>query len=237
MIGFDTNVLLRYYLTDTDEPKQSAKARQLVETALASNDPVYVSQMVLCEAVWVLVRAYRLPKKSVIEFLHSVVRDAPFQVEAEEQVAKAVRHFAQTKADFSDCLIAANTELIYRKTADGYDFGFTNFVQYAQFHLDTYGDPPSKRGHKCSQTFPNGVDPYWVKAAETYLKASGISYDMDITGDEVTFSLDRFSESAALRMMIDGDEIDRVARVLHHTDTFLGRNLGSGPGSEQHLTL
>lgn len=110
MIGFDTNVLLRYYLTDPDEPDQSAKARQLVETALSRNSPIYLSQMVLCEAVWVLARSYRLPKKSVIEFLNSVVRDAPFQVEAEEQVAKAVRQFAQTKADFSDCLIAANAK-------------------------------------------------------------------------------------------------------------------------------
>ena len=38
------------------------------------------------------------------------MHDTPFQVEAPEQVAKALKQFSGTGADFADCLIAANAK-------------------------------------------------------------------------------------------------------------------------------
>ena len=110
MIAFDSNVLVRHYLTDPDEPKQSEKARRLVGNALAKGYTVYLSQIVLCESVWVFERCYNISRKARIKFLQSVLHDPPFQVESPDQVTKALRQFTETKADFADCLIAANAK-------------------------------------------------------------------------------------------------------------------------------
>ena len=110
MIAFDSNVLVRHYLTDPDEPRQSQEARRLVENALAKGYDVYLSQIVLCESVWVLERCYKVSRKARIEFLHSILHDPPFQAEAPEQVAKALKQFSDTRADFADCLIASNAK-------------------------------------------------------------------------------------------------------------------------------
>lgn len=108
MIAFDTNVLVRHYLTDPDEPHQSEKARTLVNKALSKGNSVYLGQIVLCESVWVLERCYGLSRKGLVEFLNSVLHDPPFLVESPEEVSRALRQFSQSKADFADCLIAAN---------------------------------------------------------------------------------------------------------------------------------
>jgi len=108
VIAFDSNVLVRHFLTDPDEPHQSEIARTLVDNALAKGNSVYLSQIVLCETLWVLERCYKLPRRSLIEFLNSVLHDAPFIVESPETVTKALRQFSQIKSDFADCLIAAN---------------------------------------------------------------------------------------------------------------------------------
>ena len=110
MIAFDSNMLIRHYLTDPAEPKQSAQARRLVKNALAKDYNVYLSQIVLCESVWVLERCYNVSRQARIEFLHSVLHDPPFQVESPDQVAKALRQFADTKVDFADCVIATNAK-------------------------------------------------------------------------------------------------------------------------------
>jgi predicted nucleic-acid-binding protein len=53
VIGLDTNVVVRY-LTQ-DDPKQSPIATRLMEKTLSTDDPGFVSLVVLAEVVWVLV--------------------------------------------------------------------------------------------------------------------------------------------------------------------------------------
>jgi len=64
MIGLDTNVLARYYVVSTDVPsqKQSALARQLIE----SGKRLYVSKSVLLELAWVLRGYYKSPVADVL---------------------------------------------------------------------------------------------------------------------------------------------------------------------------
>ena len=56
MIGLDTNVVVRY-LTQHD-PKQASIATRLMEKTLSSDDPGFISLVVLAEVVWVLVSLY-----------------------------------------------------------------------------------------------------------------------------------------------------------------------------------
>ncbi|MBT6381228.1 MAG: PIN domain-containing protein, partial [Opitutales bacterium] len=81
-----------------------------VENTQAKGYDVHLSQIILCKSVWVLERCYKVSWNSRIEFLQSVLHDTPFQVEAPEQVAKALKQFSGTGADFADCLIAANAK-------------------------------------------------------------------------------------------------------------------------------
>ncbi len=127
-----------------------------------------------------------------------------------------------------------NTEIYCRRTDDGYEFGFKEFTHYAAFRLNAYGDPASKRVHKCTQYFPDGSAPHWIKAARAYLDACGINYDLAVAGDQVQISFDRFSEMAALRLMIDNGEIDHIADVLLRAELFLGR---VSPGQDQGFSV
>lgn len=59
MIALDTNLLVRFLVED--DKAQSAKAARLVESAVARNQTLFVSDIVLCETVWVLLSAYPSP--------------------------------------------------------------------------------------------------------------------------------------------------------------------------------
>lgn len=64
MIGLDTNVLVRYITQD--DPQQAEQATRLIETRCAGADPGCIAQIVLCELVWVLSRAYGYSKPQVV---------------------------------------------------------------------------------------------------------------------------------------------------------------------------
>lgn len=59
MIALDTNVLVRYLVDDDAE--QARAARKLLE-GLAAERPAFICREVMIELVWVLQRAYRLPR-------------------------------------------------------------------------------------------------------------------------------------------------------------------------------
>jgi hypothetical protein len=57
VIALDTNVLVRYLVED--DAKQTALAAALIERAIADDESLYVSDVVVCETVWVLSVAYK----------------------------------------------------------------------------------------------------------------------------------------------------------------------------------
>ncbi len=64
MIGLDTNILIRY-LTRDDEPQWQQAA-----TIIQQNQPCFITNIVLCELVWVLRgRNYGFRKGEIIKCL------------------------------------------------------------------------------------------------------------------------------------------------------------------------
>ncbi|MFZ1498940.1 MAG: type II toxin-antitoxin system VapC family toxin [Giesbergeria sp.] len=102
MIGIDTNVLVRYIMQD--EPKQSAKAGELIES-LDNAQPGYVALVSMVELYWVLTSCYELTNAQLLQLFEGLLRTSQLVVERAEQVAQALRVFAAGKADFADCLI------------------------------------------------------------------------------------------------------------------------------------
>ena len=104
MIGLDTNVVIRY-LTQ-DDPKQSAVATRLMEKTLSADEPGFISLVVLAEVVWVLVSLYSVDKAGVAEVVSGLLTTEQLRVESAELVWRAKRRYEESKADFSDALIA-----------------------------------------------------------------------------------------------------------------------------------
>ena len=105
MIGFDTNVLVRYIVQD--DPVQADAATRLIESRCTAQTPGYVSALVLMELVWVLTTAYRYEKPTIAAVIAQILRAAEFMVEDRDTVWAALRTCEARAAEFADCLIAA----------------------------------------------------------------------------------------------------------------------------------
>ncbi len=103
MRGLDTNVLVRY-LTRDDE-QQWQRAEQYINAALAAEETCFISNIVLCELVWVLRSAYRISREELIVTLEQILRTSHFDFENKAAAWGAFQQFRQGKADFSDYLI------------------------------------------------------------------------------------------------------------------------------------
>lgn len=102
MIGLDTNILVRY-LTRDDEP-QWQKAVEIIR----ENQPCFVSNIVLCELVWVLKsQPYKFSKERIINTLEMMLQSSVFELENPSIVYQGIERTKQGSADFSDYLIGA----------------------------------------------------------------------------------------------------------------------------------
>ncbi|MEO1296749.1 MAG: type II toxin-antitoxin system VapC family toxin [Cyanobacteria bacterium J06636_16] len=107
MIGLDTNILVRY-LTRDDE-QQWRQAADLIQ----QNQPCFITNIVLCEMVWVLRGAsYRFQKKEIASALEAMLHSAAFEFENRSTVDQALHRYKQGKADFSDYLIGATSQQV-----------------------------------------------------------------------------------------------------------------------------
>ena len=103
MIGLDTNIVVRY-LTQ-DDPRQSQIATQLMEKTLSSDEPGFISLVVLTEIVWVLVSLYFVDRAGVVQVVSGLLTTEQLRVESAELVWRAKRRYEASKADFSDALV------------------------------------------------------------------------------------------------------------------------------------
>ncbi|GAB4305226.1 MAG: type II toxin-antitoxin system VapC family toxin [Oscillatoriaceae cyanobacterium] len=102
MIGLDTNILVRYLTQDDEQQWQQATA------VIKQHQPCLITNIVLCELVWVLKGAnYGFRKDEIIHTLEAMLHSAAFEFESRSTVVQALQRYKQGKADFSDYLIGA----------------------------------------------------------------------------------------------------------------------------------
>ncbi|MBE9115529.1 type II toxin-antitoxin system VapC family toxin [Lusitaniella coriacea LEGE 07157] len=107
MIGLDTNILVRY-LTRDDE-HQWRQATDLIQ----KKQPCFITNIVLCELVWVLRgTSYRFQKDAITNVLEVMLHSAAFEFENRSTVDRALQRYKQGKADFSDYLIGATSRQV-----------------------------------------------------------------------------------------------------------------------------
>jgi predicted nucleic-acid-binding protein len=101
MRAADTNVLVR--LLAREDAKQLAAAEAFVATG-----PVWISHVVLVEAVWVLGSVYDVRPRELSEAVQRLLDHASLSLQDADVVAAALALFRQhPRIGFSDCMVVA----------------------------------------------------------------------------------------------------------------------------------
>jgi len=103
MIALDTNMLVRFLVQD--DPKQSLQAGRLIEKAVDRQVPLFISDVVMCETVWVLASAYGLPRAEIADALGALLRAKSLVFASTDRLASAFEAYRRGKGDFADYLI------------------------------------------------------------------------------------------------------------------------------------
>jgi predicted nucleic-acid-binding protein len=102
MIGIDTNILVRYI---TQDGKETLTATELLEKKCTKETPGFVCIIVLCELVWVLNRAYKYDKVSIVKIINKLLSTVEFKIENALVAWRALQSYTKGSADYSDYLI------------------------------------------------------------------------------------------------------------------------------------
>ena len=103
MIALDTNVLIRYPVED--DAKQGAAAAALIDRVIADDDTLFVSDVVVCETVWVMSVSYRVGRAEIARVLRNLFRARHLAFTATDQLRRALDAYEAGKGDFADYLI------------------------------------------------------------------------------------------------------------------------------------
>lgn len=103
MIGLDTNVLVRFLVKDNDA--QTRRAVALVKHALDENEALYVSDVVLCELVWVLETSYSVGREEIAANMAKLLRARQLAFRDADMSARALDAYQAGRGDFADYVI------------------------------------------------------------------------------------------------------------------------------------
>lgn len=117
MIGVDTNVLVRLFITE--EPQSARSAAFFAERS--PDDPGYVPLVVMAESAWVLRRKYKQGTEEISRVVRAILDSDDFVVEDRGVVEWALANYTHARIDFSDLLIARASELAGAKSIATFD--------------------------------------------------------------------------------------------------------------------
>jgi predicted nucleic-acid-binding protein len=103
VIALDTNVLVRFLVED--DAAQTARAAALIEGVVQAGERLFVSDIVVCELVWVLDAAYRVRRSEIGSTLAALLRAKQLRFESTDRLTRAMHAFNAGRGDFSDYVI------------------------------------------------------------------------------------------------------------------------------------
>jgi len=103
VIALDTNVIVRFLVEDDES--QSRRASKLIENAIAHSEELFISDVVMCETVWVLSSAYRFSRSEIADVLGNLLRARSVVFSSTDRLARSLEAFRKGKGDFADYLI------------------------------------------------------------------------------------------------------------------------------------
>ena len=91
MIALDTNVLVRFLVED--DATQTKRAKASIRKAQANGATCYVSDIVMCELVWVLTSCYRIPRAEIAAVLRNLAASRQMSFDATDRIIRALDAF------------------------------------------------------------------------------------------------------------------------------------------------
>ena len=95
----DTNVIVRFILAD--DPKLSPKAKAIFEK-IDKGEKVFVTSVIIAEAVYVLLKVYKLAKTEIKEKLLPIVLKESILTENKDLLNEVFETFVIKNVDFED---------------------------------------------------------------------------------------------------------------------------------------
>src|SRR5262249_19612998 len=103
MIAVDTNVLVRFLVED--DPQQTKRADALFRRVAAKGERLFVSDIVLCELVWVLEIASGVQRGEIAETIANLSRAREVDFGHSDLIQRALHAFRAGRGDFADYVI------------------------------------------------------------------------------------------------------------------------------------
>ena len=103
MIALDSNVLVRFLREDDEAQFRAVSA--VVSRAGRADEQLFVSDVALCEVVWVLSASYDLPKPEIVAILRKLLHSRQLTFRASDVLLRALEAYAAGKGDFADYVI------------------------------------------------------------------------------------------------------------------------------------
>ena len=104
MIGIDTNILLLLWLND--DPAQNKRIDSLLAAHGGMPASLFVTDVVLVEAIWTLRSAFEQDKHAQSLAVRSLLEETAFAFEDRDAVLAALSLFEAGSCGFADCLVA-----------------------------------------------------------------------------------------------------------------------------------
>jgi predicted nucleic-acid-binding protein len=103
VIALDTNVVVRFMVEDDRE--QSERTRDMLDRADREGQLCLVTDIVVCELVWVLESCYRFDRSQIAAALRMLLRARQLRFQSPDLVARAIERYGRGRGDVSDYLI------------------------------------------------------------------------------------------------------------------------------------
>lgn len=105
MIGLDTNVVLRLLLND--DPAQKMRAAKLIQQAKKLDTRIIITLAVVLEMEWVLRSSAKMSKTQTLIVFDLLLESYDIEIDNEKALEQALHIYANTAADFAECLFLA----------------------------------------------------------------------------------------------------------------------------------
>ncbi len=88
-----------------DDERQARRAPALVDGLARKDDRAFVSDIVLCELVWVLGRSYGFARTEIATVLRRLVAARQLAFDSTDRVLRALAAYEQGSGDFADYML------------------------------------------------------------------------------------------------------------------------------------
>lgn len=103
MRGLDTNVLVRYLVQD--DAAQARRAAKEIEAGSDAGEIYFIADVVVCELVWVLDRAYGYSRAQIGDALEGILQTRSFHFVDKDLLWQGLGDYKKGRGDFVDYVI------------------------------------------------------------------------------------------------------------------------------------